>query len=137
MRSRYEIQAQAAHAEGSKKLTKLCQKPPASRTEQEVSYIQRRVHALMPFFRLWPEALQHELARTLQTEVQQSIPSSPQVCLRCSVPCLPHCAPQVLVRRESVIAHSTIPTRVFFVLEGKVRPGPLLAAEAPASPQHS
>jgi hypothetical protein len=28
---------------------------------------------------------------------------------------------QVLVRRESVIARATIPTRVFFVLEGKVR----------------
>jgi hypothetical protein len=67
--SKHEVQELAAHSNEAKKLTRLCQKPPSSRTEQEVSYIQAQVSALVPFFRLWPEALQHELARMLQTEV--------------------------------------------------------------------
>lgn len=58
-------------------------------------YICTCVAACMPFFRIWPENLQVELARELRTEV--------------------------LVKEESVLAKDTPCTRVVFVLSGKVR----------------
>ncbi|KAJ9518543.1 hypothetical protein QJQ45_018545, partial [Haematococcus lacustris] len=94
LHSKHEVQESAQHADGSKKLTKLCQKPPQERTEEDINYVQEQVSRLAPFFRLWPEALQHELARALQTEV--------------------------LVRHECVMARASQPTKLFFILEGKL-----------------
>ena len=57
-------------------------------------YIRSFVHGLAPFFRLWPEAVQFGLSRFLHTEI--------------------------LVERENVLTRGSAPTKLFFIMSGKV-----------------
>lgn len=94
LHSRNDVQAKSQAVEEDKKLTALCQKVPTSRTEEEVAYICSFVAHLSPFFRLWPEVLQFELARVLATEV--------------------------LVRGEAVVVRGTTPTKMYIILNGEL-----------------
>mmetsp|Transcript_13404 Transcript_13404/g.28665 ORF Transcript_13404/g.28665 Transcript_13404/m.28665 type:complete len:984 (+) Transcript_13404:137-3088(+) len=100
------IQNAAAHDE-EKRLTTICQKPANERTDEEVRFTHMFMRQLSPFFSLWPDNLQRELARVLVTEGR--------------------------VRNESVISRGVPLGKVFFLINGKLRVSvPVPVAARPA-----
>ncbi len=85
----------AASAAEERRLTRICQKPPGERTEEEVAFAQGFMRATFAFYQLWPDNVQRELAKVLTTEGR--------------------------VRHETVVSRGTPQTKVFFLVSGQLR----------------
>eukprot|EP00877_Chromochloris_zofingiensis_P005169 jgi/Chrzof1/14653/Cz09g10260.t1 len=82
------------HAEFTIKLTQLCQKHAADRTDDDIRFIRDRLHERSPFFKLWPPHLQKLLCYIAHTEQ--------------------------FVKNEVIISRGSKPTHLYFLLEGEV-----------------
>ncbi|KAG2424152.1 hypothetical protein HXX76_014685 [Chlamydomonas incerta] len=84
----------AAEAETDLRAVELCQKPSASRTQEDIKFICAYMNGLSYFFSLWPAPLQWELSRLLTVHI--------------------------LARREVALSRGRPPDRLYFVVQGKL-----------------